>query len=324
MKVGKETLYFVGHKGRMQALDAGHANTMYIPDSNLVLALVQSNNKKKELAGRYKHFLSISKQAVVRSWHQDKQWIPINPILALMELTRQNLAQNYESYIKLYKEFFEGIYGVQDVSPEWVASTYLSALKAHVNTHPSISRTIEAIYSFCQSKDKPTDLEAIRSCEKLFNWVWEERSNLALIGGPLMYIAVYALCGSPQARAFIKYSKRSPETANNVAWDLLYWIMLEMDYHRGKYENTVVCTSDHALAELLSSRVNKGPRGQVNTSGEANFVESYGVFYPVKLKKLENTKLEKIILQMLMQLLIALDVAEKNPIKFGFNELYAV
>jgi hypothetical protein len=323
MKAGKETLYFVGHKGQMQALEPGNANTMYIPDSNLVLALVQSNHKEKKLPGRHKHFLSVSKQAVVRSWHQNQQWIPINPILALMELTRQNVTPNYESYIKLYKEFFEEIYGVQDVAAEWVVSTYLAALKTHMSTHPSISRTIEAVYSFCPSEDKPTDSAAIESCEKFFNWIWEERAYLTLIGGPLMYLAVYALCGSPQARAFMKYSKRSAETAKNVAWDLLYWVMLEIDYHQGKYENTVVCTSDYALAELLASRVNRGPRGQVSTSGEASSIESYGDFCPVKLKRLENTKLEKEIFRMLAQLLTALELVEENSIKLGFNELYA-
>lgn len=324
MKAGKESLYFVGHKGQMKALDAGSANTMYIPDSNIVLALVQFSHKKKNLSGRHKHFLSISKQAVVRSWHQNQQWIPINPVLAIMELTKQHVVPNYESYINLFKELFEEIYGVRDVAPEWVKSTYFAALKAHVSMHPSISRTIEAVYSFCPSEDKPIDSAAKEGCEKFFNWVWEERNHLTLIGGPLMYLAVYAICGSPQARAFIKYSKRSAKTAKNVAWDLLYWIMLEIDYHQGKYENTVVCTSDRVLAEFLSSRVNRGPRGQVSTSGEESHIESYGDFSPVKLRRLESTKLEKEIFQMLIQLLTALESVEENSIKFGFNELYTV
>lgn len=323
MKVEKETLYFVGHKGQLKTLDAGNHNTMYIPDSNLVLALVQSNQKKKKLSGRHKHFLSVSKQAVVHSWHQNQQWIPINPILAIMELTKQNVTPRYESYIKLYKEFFEEIYGIRDVAPEWVASTYLAALKAQVNTHPSISRTIEAIYLFCPSEDKPTDSAAKESCERFFSWIWKEKAHLTLIGGPLMYIAVYALCGSPQARAFIKYSKRSAETAKNVAWDLLYWVMLEIDYHHGKYENTVVCTSDHALAKLLSSRVNRGPRGQISTVGEVSSIESYGDFSPVKLRRLENTRLEKEIFQMVSQLLTALELVEQDSTSFGFNELHA-
>ncbi|MFZ2633120.1 MAG: hypothetical protein WA081_04260 [Desulfosalsimonadaceae bacterium] len=296
---------------------------MYIPDSNLVLSIVQSNNKKQTLSGKHKHFLSVTKQAVARSWHQSQQWIPIDPILAIMELTKQNVTPNFNSYIKLYKDFFEGIYRVDDVAPEWVASTYLVTLKAHVSTHPSISRTIEAVYSFCPPEEKPTDIAAKESCKRFFNWIWRERESLTLIGGPLMYLAVYAFCGSPQARAFIKYSRRSAATAKNVAWDLLYWIMLEIDYHLDKYENSVVCTSDYALAELLSSRVNKGHRGQISISTEESSIESYGDFNPVKLKRLENTILEKEIFQMLAQLFMALELVEKNSTKFGFNELYA-
>jgi len=305
----------------MQALDAANDNTMYIPDANLVLSLVRSNSNGNKLAGRHKHFVSVSKQAVNHSWHQNKQWIPINPILALMELTKQNAASDYQSYRKLHDEFFKCVYDVQDVAPEWVAATYLAALKAHVSTHPSISKTIEAVYSFCPSEDKPSYSAAIASCEAFFKWIWDERARLTLIGGPLIYISVYAICGSPQARSFIKYSKRSAETAENVAWDLLYWIMLEIDYHQGRYENTVVCTSDYALAELLSSRVNKSPRGQLSSSGETCLVDSYGDFYPVKFKRFENTKLEKDIFHKLVQLLTALEIAETDSIKFGFNEL---
>ncbi len=306
----------------MQTLDASRINTMYRPDANLVLSLLQSNLKGMKLIGRHKDFLSVSKQAVRRSWHRNKQWIPIDPILALMELTKQNVTRDYQAYLKLHNEFFKHIYGIHDVAPEWIAYTYLAAIKALVSTHPSIYRTIEAVYSFCPSEDKPSDSAVIAGCNAFFNWIWEERARLSLIGGPLIYIGVYAICGSPQARAFIKYSKRSAETAKNVAWDLLYWVMLEIDYHQGRYENTVVCTSDHALAELLSSRVNKGPRGQMRTSNETVSVHSYGDFYPVKFKRIENTKLEREIFQKFMQLLRALEIAENDSIKFGFNNLY--
>ena len=322
MKTKRETLYFVGHKGLMQALDVCNTNTMYIPDSNLVLALMQHKHSEIKLSGRHKHFLSTSKQAVIHSWHQNKEWIPVNPILSLMELSRQHIKPNFESYIKLYKEFFEDIYRIQDVAPEWIASTYVTAFKAHVSIHPSISRTIEAIYSFCPPEDKPTDLAATEGCERFFEWIWRERSYLTLIGGPLIYLAVYAICGSPQARAFIKYSKRSQEMASNVAWDLLYWVMLEMDYHLGKYDNSVVCTSDGALADLLSSRVNRGPRGEASRLDKADYIESYGDFSPVKLKRLENTKLENKILRLLFQLLVSLKSTEENSIKFGFNEIF--
>lgn len=322
MNTSKEPLYFVGHNGRMNTLDAGNVNTMYIPDSNLVLALIRSNHKKQELSGKHEHFLSTTKQAVMRSWHQSQQWIPINPVLAIMELTKQNVTPNFKAYIKLYKEFFEEIYKIENVALEWVALTYLAVLQAHISTHPSICRTVEAIYSFCPPEDKPTDSTAIQSCRRFFNWIWRERKHLTLIGGPLMYLAVYALCGSPQARTFIKYSRRSAETAKNVAWDLLYWVMLEIDYHQGKYENSVICTSDYELAEMLSSRTNKGPRGQISISTENSSIESYVCFVPVKLKRLENTKLEKEILQILIQLLMALELVEESFVKFGFNELY--
>ena len=68
--------------------------------------------------------------------------------------------------------------------------------------------------------------------------------------------------------------------------------------------------------------MNKGPRGQISISAEENSIESYGDFIPVKLRRLENTILEKEIFQMLVQLLMALELVEKNSTKFGFDELY--
>lgn len=322
MKNRKETLYFVGHEGLMQVLNVGRVNTMYVPDANLVLSLLQSNPKGIKLEGRYNNFVAVSKKAVKHSWNQNKQSIPVNPILALMELTKQNVVPDFQAYFNIHNEFFKRVYGIQDFAPEWVAVTYFAAFKALVSTHSSISRTIEAVYSFCPFEDKPSDSAVMTGCVAFFNWIWEERARLTLIGGPLMYLSIYAICGSPQARAFIKYSKRSPEIAKNVAWDLLYWVMLEIDYHQGRYENTIVCTFDRALAELLSSRVNKGPRGQMCALDEAISVDSYGDFCPVKLKRIENTKLEKEIFQKLVQLLVALETAENDSIKFGFNELY--
>lgn len=319
MKIQKETLYFVGHEGQMQTLNAGHTNTMYILDSNLVLSLIQAN-QKSELSGKHKHFLSISKQAIISSWHQKKQWIPINPIMALMELTKQNVISSYDSYIKLHTELFEDVYKIQDVAPEWVADTYFSALNIYTSTYPSIVRIIEAVYYFCPPDDKPLDSDVIKSCEMFFDWILANRNNLTFIGGPLMYIATYAFCGSPQARSFIKFYKRSEKTSKNVAYDFMYWIVQEISYHKDQYENTIVCTSDQALAELLASRVNRGPRGQIDSSNTTDVFEVYGDFSPIKFKRLENTKLENEILKKFLPLLTALGSTDKNTMKFRFNE----
>jgi hypothetical protein len=319
MKVKKEPLYFIGHQGLMSSLNQDNHNTMYILDANLVLTLIQAQTSGNTLSQKHQHFLSMTKEAVQCLWHQNSQWIPVNPVLALMELKKQDTAPNYKSYLKMYNEFNKNIYGIKNLAPEWILATYISIFKALVSTHPSIAKTIEAIYALCPTEEKVSDEVALRNCNRFLNWVWQERASLTLIGGPLLYLAVYAICGSPQARAFIKYSKRSPLNAKNVAWDLCYWVLSEMYYHQGKYDNAVVCTSDHALAELLSSRINQGPRGQLSTPDQERMIDSYGEFYPLKLKKLENTKLEQAIFEKVSQLLIALDVFEKDRVKFGFK-----
>ncbi len=321
MKISKQSLYFVGHRGLIQRLDAGQRHTMYVPDANLVLSLLRARSKGETLSGRHKHFLSVTKQAINHSWHQQKRWIPVNPVLALMELTQQHRRPNFRTYFELHQELFSKVFCIRNVAPEWVAETFLSALKAQISTLPSIARTIETVYELCSDEEKPSDSDVIESCEKLFEWMWLERERLALIGGPLIYLSIYAFAGSPQARAFIKYAKRSPTTASNVAWDMLYWIMLELDYHQPRYENTVVCTSDRALGEFLGSRTNQGPRGQVDPRGQPQYVEAYGDFSPAKLKRLENTKLEQDIFDRYLQFMCYMERVESNSIKFGFNIL---
>lgn len=319
MRTKKQSLYFIGHTGLLDKLDGNNTNTMYVLDANLILSLIQSKASGVRLSERHLHFVEISKQAVEYSWQKNKKWIPINPIFGLMELKKQHTTPNLKTYLKMYDELFKDFYGVKDVAPEWVTDTYIQALQAHVSTHPSITRLIEAIYTLCPVGDTVSDDDAIKGCDNFLRWIWKERASLALVGGPLIYLGIYAICGSPQARAFIKYSKRSALQARNVAWDILYWVLLEVSYHQDKYDDTVICTSDLHLAELLSSRINKGPRGQIKNLLDGEDIESYGDLHLIKFKKLENTKLEKIIFQKVRILLNALYLTENNSHKFGFH-----
>lgn len=323
MRIQKELLYFVGHQGLMNDLYQEYSKIMYVPDSNLVLALIQKGASGKNLSAKHNHYLSVSKERVHQCWHLDREWIPVNPILALMELSKQHHKPEYANYLRLHKNFFTDIYSIDDVAPEWIASTYIAAMRAYISTHPSILKTIKKVYSLIPSSEKPSNNMILSSCEELFNWIWAERANLTLIGGPLMYICVYAIAGSPDAREFIKHSKASRgnihKIAENVAWDFLYWVMMEIEYHRNGYQDTIVCTSDRSLAQLLASRINKGPRSEIATIEEKTCVDSFGDFFPFKLSRIENTKLEREISGKLVDMLLLIENVDKNSIKFGFN-----
>jgi hypothetical protein len=325
MKIPKEPLYFVGHQGLVDKLGCGQGRIMYIPDANLVLKLLQKGTAYKDLRGKHKEYLSVSRESVSKHWHRDKEWIPVNPLLALMELSKQHQHPDFAAYLSFHNQFFTGLYGISDVAPEWVVSTYIAAMRAHISTHPSMSKTVQKALSLIPPADKPSNTEVLAACEDLLNWMWHERDRLVIIGGPLLYICVYAIAGSPNARRFIKYSKAAKghfkSAADNVAWDMLYWIMLEIEYHRNAYQDTIVCTSDRSLADLLSSRVNKGPRGQTVIHDGHCHVESFGDLYSFKLSKLEDTKLEREIARLLFDLFSSLDLTNDDSIRFGFNEL---
>lgn len=319
-------LYFVGHGGAIKTLKRKTGKIMLVPDANLVLVLLNNFSNINTLPPHYKDFIRISKSRIRLCWHVREKWMPINPVLALMELSKQDEKADYKLYLSYYNNFFEKIYNITNVSPIWTLSTYAFAMKALLGTHQPIMNTIEKVYSLIPPDDKPSDSEIIVGCEKLFEWIWSERESLAIIGGPIMYASVYAIAGSPDARKLLKYKsalKRGvSETAKNVAWDFLYWVMLENDYHFKRYDNTIICTGDEALANLIGNRVNTGPRFQPDVGMENSRIDSCDNFTPFKFKRLVNTNLERQIHDKLLVLLYKLDVYVDDAIKFGFNNIY--
>ena len=118
-------------------------------------------------------------------------------------------------------------------------------MKQLVTTHPSIAKLIEITYSLIPSGDTPTDEEVLRGIDLLLQWLWANNENLEVIGGPIIYVCTYAIAGSPDARKIIKLNKARKGHVNiealskNIAWDFLYWVMLEFEYHYAKYSNTI-------------------------------------------------------------------------------------
>ena len=298
-------LQFVGHGGAIQTLKRQSGKIMFVPDANLVLNLLNNLSDINALPFEYKEFLRLSRNKAHLCWRVRGKWMPINPVLAVMELTKQEKTKNYDLYLNYFNNFFEKIYGINDFDPRWVFSTYNAAMKILIGLRPSIVKTIEKIYSIIPTADKPTDAEILTSCEDLFQWIWSEKENLSVIGGTILYVAVYAIAGSPDARKILKINSAIKNDkiliAKNVAWDFLYWITLDFEYHYKKYNNTIICTSDKSLADLISNRINIGSRFGLDENIKTPYIESKVNLKPFKFKRLIDTKLEKNIYEKLIE-----------------------
>jgi hypothetical protein len=238
-----------------------------------------------------------------------------------MELTRQDYKADFGAYLAKFEHFFYSVYGVANLDPIWIRLTYEPASRLLSSIHQSLRLTLQQIHAAMPTSGSLQHSAVLERIDGFLNWVIAERQNLSVIGGPFLYLAVYAIAGSPEAHRFLKLSRVAKEgsdvTARNVAWDMMHWVNLDLHYHYAKYPSTVVCTSDQALADFLLIRKNLGPRigreGMLNT----RVVNSYGDLKLPKLSRLDDTTLGDKITQRLLTFWQRLGEYPNNGILFA-------
>lgn len=289
------SIRFIGHRGEVTSLSNLHPKTMFVLDANTVLTFVRHVNSGYRLDEAHMRLLRETRRRVHIHWTKRYRLIPVEPVMAFMELTKQDLAPNYLTYVARYQPFLADVYGIDDVAPEWIRSAYEPTRRLILTVHRSIGETLQVLMTAAPTTGRLDATEVLRRVDDFLNWVVRERARLEMIGGPLIYLAVYAIAGSPDAHRFLKLSRVYKEglesVARNVAWDFMHWINLDFHYHYAKYPNTVVCTSDTALADFLLMRRNQGPRRGKYEMQHGNVVDSYGEMNPPPLSRLDDTRL---------------------------------
>lgn len=318
-------LRFVGHSGEITDLRRLPAKTMFVADSNLVLRLVTKNELFEELPKSYRNFLLTTRQRARIGWKVRERFIPIDPTFAIMELTKQDLKPDFDAYLVYFNNFFKSVYLLDGYDPLWVRSSYEPAINLIEETVPSIQRTVLKTFALIPPSGKHNNQVILDACDNLLDWVKSEHGNLVLIGGPILLAAIYAIAGSPQAQKLIKVerSKRTDPfaVASNVAWDFMYWIHLDMNYHFKRYDNIVVCTADGALVDLLTQRLNTGPRFGGRAAFVAMEVPSTGTITIPTLARLDDTNLGIQVATRLIDFWKYMDDNSTEDVKFGLNTL---
>ncbi len=298
------TIRFIGHTGEITALARRPPNAMFVFDANTVLAFIRHADQATRLDDAHFRLLRETRRRVHLQWVQRSRFLPIEPVLALMELTRQDCEPNFGAYLAKFEHFFRSVYGVANLDPTWIRLTYEPASQLLSSVHQSLLLTLQKIHAVTPTSGSLQHIVMLKRIDDFLDWVAAERQNLSVIGGPLLYLAVYAIAGSPEAQRFLKLSRVAKEgsiaIARNVAWDMMHWVNLEFHYHYAKYPSTVVCTSDQALADFLLIRKNLGPRAGRDGMLNARVVSSYGDLNLPKLSRLDDTALSDKITQRLL------------------------
>jgi hypothetical protein len=316
-------LRFVGHNGEITNLRRLSPKTMFVVDSNLVLNLLSNHDKLNKIPQAYFEFLLASRQRAHTGWKIRERFIPVDPVLAIMELTKQNSTADFPAYHAYFDDFFRKIYSLGDYDPAWVKHTYEPALRLVQTTQPSIQETVVKVFSLIPASGKHSNKTILDACSEFLQWVLEEQGRLVLIGGPLLHAAIYAIAGSPIAQKLLKVERArradQNQVASNVAWDFMYWIHLDMNYHFKRYDNTIVCTADNALMDLLIQRQNMGPRLSSSASYMLAEIPSTGKIIPIPLARVDTTSLGDELTKLLLKFWQQLDANSTEDIKFGLT-----
>ena len=201
-----QKLLFVSHAGLIDIRKEKLLNVMFELDANLVLTLLGSKSKSQNLPLSIKEFVKITKKQITKHWLKKQKYIPINPSIAILELTKQFEEVNYTKYLEYFNDFFSKVYSVEDYDEQWVYSSFNSALELKC-VHESITATLEKVYGLISTPKKLSNIEVINKVEELLLWICQNIDELEIIGGPILQVSIYAIAGSPEARRFIKYDK---------------------------------------------------------------------------------------------------------------------
>ncbi|WP_296468134.1 hypothetical protein [Rhodoferax sp.] len=309
-------LRFIGHTGEIRNLRRLHAKSMFVFDANAILTMLGCVRRNEKISPAYNAVLMESRARVHLHWQVREKYLPVDPVLGIMELTKQDLALDYPAYLNYFNSFFSTLYRVTNYDPRWVSMTYEAGLPVVKRTHHSVARTIHQVLLLAPKTGGLKPPQILQNIEQFLSWALIHHEELEVMGGPLLHLAVYAIAGEPSAHRFLKLARLEKDgvasVSRNVAWDIMHWINLDLNYYYGKYQSTVVCTADQALGDFLLMRRNMGPRGSSAMMTSSAFVESFGTLKLPNLSKIEGTNLGAEINQLLLAFWQRLIAVSKN------------
>ncbi|WP_156862418.1 hypothetical protein [Casimicrobium huifangae] len=285
-------LRFVGHSGELWQPKLAPARSMFIPDANLVLTLLNNLSTLQALPKAYRHFLQASRVLVRLQWHDRAHFIPVSPSLAVLELSKQDEQLDFQKYLKYYQDLMLRVYQIDNVDSRWIENCYVLACNLMKGELHSIQQTVRAALQYMPSTVGSND-DIVRAVDRYCGWLEDNFHLLTSLGGPSLFVPVLAFAGSQEARWILKVDKLPRSTledvSRNVAWDFMYFIYREIAYLGNQYKNDIFCTADDALAQLLLMKIHKGPRFSLARLKSHMDIPTGGHLYPLPCARIEGS-----------------------------------
>lgn len=307
------TLFYINHDGVHTDISHLPPRTYLFLDSNVCIKIWQRNRDQD--VDDLIHFLRNSNQ---RHSFSKNGGYPVDLALASAENSKQDIKPKYIKFAREFEKTFKIIFPGSEYQSEWLQKKHWNTLKIIRSCKDSTEKTISKIYELVEEKT-PKSNQILENCDELISWLWRNKENLSHITGHLIYLGVYAIAGSPEAKMILKSSSKSAHgSARNVAWDFMYWICMEIDYLFDDMESIAICTYDKGLCTLLGQRRNLGPRYIPSEFGQFEYLLSHGELNGFQLARLEDTKLAGQIRDKLAFFWKSLDAFSTDTLKVGF------
>ena len=303
MNAALPLLRFIGHSGERYQPKNAAGKVMFIPDANLVLSLRSHHHNYRHLPPSYRDYLAATRTLTQKYWHQREQWIPINPSLAALELSKQDMVRSEAAFAVYFGDFLSDVYGIHNVDPRWITGCFDATIPLLDSFFVSLENTVIKLLQLMPTTSL-NNQELASVVNALCDWLEDNADTLQVAGGELLCLGIYAFAGSPQARRLLKTEQANTKgieaIARNVAWDQMYLIHRQMSYLYRKYDDDIICTADDALADLLAARIHRGPRYAPIDAANLTQYDAYGQFTPFSLPRLEgDTRFLKKLIQRL-------------------------
>lgn len=285
-------LRFVGHTGEISQPKNAAARTMFIPDANLVLTLLNNLPRLESLPKAYREYVLTTRVRVRLHWHDRAKFIPVNATIAALELSKQDEEPNYAKYLTYYQELLLRMYQIDNVDPRWIAECYHLVSNIMNNEFRGVQRTVTKALEIMPVAEATND-SITRSVNDFCDWIEGDIESLTSFGGPQLFVPILAFAGSAEARRILKVDQVSrsslEKVSRNVAWDFMYFSFREIAYVGNQYKNDIFCTGDDALAQLLLMKIHRGPRFSLSHLRAAIDIPTGGNFYPLPCPRIESS-----------------------------------
>jgi hypothetical protein len=136
----------------------------------------------------------------------------VNHTFAALELSKQDVQADYAAFESYFRRFLKEVYRIENVDPRWDRLCYDDSMRLIDTFFATLAEQTRKALEMIP-RGSPTNIELEKLVNEYCEWLEANADRHDVGGGDLLYLAVYAFAGSPQAAS----SANDPTTAQTLA-----------------------------------------------------------------------------------------------------------